>query len=233
MKSIIRRIYNDESNQEVLSIMSEVTGKKAVPNFSWYENIETGDLYWDICGSISWPAKVKEREGDILPGCAVIIAARKGDNTFHVLEVFEEQNPQTLVVKCIQLRRKYGCGEYGDLLTAWTGDPSRYTNIINGINEILEKKGQPYFVLTMPLGRRVDDYDFFARTTYSALMPDSKGRKRLFIGKSQNLKNRIQDPVRGAKAILALGYAVHGLQMLRPWETPTNTKPDHYINFNF
>ncbi|RJR42499.1 MAG: hypothetical protein C4576_16025 [Desulfobacteraceae bacterium] len=233
-ESIIEAVF-DNSTTEAKTIMAETLGKERIPSPTHYRNLKTGELYSYIAGGIAWPGKVSKGHEDPLPGFAVVVSIEKTDRpepAFMVMEDVEESNVEALMRECLRLRYKYGFKPDGEVMNGWFGDPEPYRSVVSGINKALEKNKEGiFFIRGMPDLHNSEDFNFFARRVLSVLKTDESGKKRLSIGNNDRLRNRIQDPIHGAVAIKALGYVIHALLYLRPWEIPIDGESSSYIKF--
>ena len=112
------------------------TRQKHVEPPDWYEHTETGDKYHGIYGAVSWPTEIQGEEGrsriKSYDGYVAIIGVAKdrGDleaenAPFKMLEEAESPGIEHLVLKCLELRKKYGYQPGKPHMSTFFGDPER------------------------------------------------------------------------------------------------------------
>ena len=202
---------------------AKVRKEKHVEPPFWFEDDKTGRLYRNLYICIGWPQRVTER-GDSLPGYSAVVGVLKEedvpaiDSRFMLLAEVEEHSVEQLLTKAVVMRREWGFGVKKDLLSVFYGDfrPFELT-VANYNGVVIEMEGNDRnAVVVIPN----DDYDtpqafdVYLRRLESVLSEDGK---RLFLGDSEIVRNRLLSFVRDDPAITGLGGMVHSLLMRTPW----------------
>jgi hypothetical protein len=123
---------------------SIVTGQPLVERPFWYENQETGQLYYDLYGCLGWPTEVSDKDQG-MPGYVGIVGIIKPktegkpiqDAAVQLLAEVESYDVPTLLDEVIRLRTEYGFGCHRGLLQAFMGDPERFITALALYNERL------------------------------------------------------------------------------------------------
>jgi hypothetical protein len=198
-----------------------VTGKPLVERPFYYENTETGQQYYDLCGCIGWPTEVSEKD-DGRPGYIAVVGVVKGkakpqDAVFQLLAEAESKDIPTLLNRVQDLRAEYGFGLHPDLLQSWVGNPERFITQAALLNErLIEQGGDDQAILIAP----PDDFynpkvfDHYVRSLHSVIIPDAV---RFYFGGQEVLKNRLREFRRDDPAVLAVGGLVHSLLSRCTW----------------
>lgn len=202
---------------------SIVTGKPLIERPFWYENIETGQAYYDLYGCVGWPTEFDDKEGE-RPGYIAIVGIVKPkqqenpeDALFQLLAEAESRDVSTLLNKMLELRAEYGFGLHPNLLQIWFGDPERFITTLALKNERLTAAGgDEKAILIIPPDDFYDVkvFDNYVRSLRSCLMPDNL---RLYLSKSKILRNRIRKFMRDDPAVMAVGGLVHSLLRRCEW----------------
>ena len=198
-----------------------VTGKPMVERPFWYENIETGQCYYDLVAGIGWPTEVSEKD-DGRAGYAAIVGIIKGkrapqDAAFQLLAEAESKDIPTLLDHMLALRETWGHGIQTDLLSSWYGDPEKFITTTALLNERLIQAGgdQAAILITPP-----DDFyspkafEIYVRSMHSVIVP---GKVRFGFGGNEILKNRLREFKRDDPAVMAVGGLVHSLLSRTMW----------------
>lgn len=179
-----------------------------------------------MAGGIGWPRDPKEK-----PGFAVVVAVDKITNEKPSIRCLEEaENPRIegLLEKCVNLQMKYGHKECPDLFRIWySADPERTDTFVNLFNQKSPKDSGRVYPVGAHDSERENAFERYASQVWRWLTVDSvTGKKELYLGPCNNLRNYIQNTpsdatakgsVRDYPALAALGGVVHTLMMLRPW----------------
>lgn len=202
---------------------AHVTKEPVVELPYWFKDTDTGKEYYNLYAGLGWPQKVTEK-GDQLPGYAGIIAVVKGskdaiDAPFQVVAEIQEPSVDILITECVKLRKKWGFGVHPQLLDIFIGDHTQFDTVVAGYNTVLAEAGRPdreaFIVSPADDFDSPQAFDLAVRRLQSVLMV--KQGKRLYLGDSEIIKNRILSFRRDDPAILALGGLVHTLLMRTPW----------------
>jgi hypothetical protein len=225
MNKIIRSAY-----PEALALIRAwedeviVTGQTLVARPYWYENTETGQLYYDLYGCVGWPTEVSDKD-DGTPGYAAIVGVVKPktesrqtkDAVFQLLVELENKDVPTLLDGIQTMRKDYGFDLGNLLLQTFWGDPDRYITTLALLNErLMINRGSINAILISP----PDDFyvpksfDHYVRSLRSVLMPD---KVRMYFGKNEILRTRLKDFKRDDPAVTAVGGLVHSLLSQTMW----------------
>jgi len=225
-KSIIKPVIDDALVIQAREDWAIVTGQTAYPKPIYFKNKVTGHSYSYIAGGIGWP-------GDRVPGYALIVAVvktEKPEPQFLVLDEAGDSNVVRLLRKCLVLRDKYGFWESSEILRHWIGDPNRYDPIVYTFCSNLRKKegegeGHGFYIYNPDDFDRPDSFEIYIRQIQICLTPNSSGKKRLYIGKNNKLRNHLQNfsksirkqSVEDHPAVFALGGVIHTLIQRKRW----------------
>jgi hypothetical protein len=202
---------------------ARITGQKHVERQYWYENLETGQQYYDLFGCVGWPTEVTDKN-DMRPGYIAIVGVIKDHKTpqeavFQLMAEAESKDIPTLLINMNKLRLDFGYGSHPALFEAWIGDPDRFIATIAKLNEKLKEKNgsdknaiiiAPPFDFSLP-----DKFEIYSRSFYSVVA--DKDNLRFYYGKNEILRNRKSEFKRDDPAILAIGGLVHTLLHSTPW----------------
>lgn len=205
-----------------------VTGQPLVERSFWYENLETGQTYYDLTGCIGWPTQIDDKKED-LPGYIAVVGIVKSkkeedpkDAVFQLLAETESKDVPTLLSKMLELRQEYGFGLHPNLMQAWFGDPERFVTTLALLNERLveERGGDRQAILIIPPDDFYDTmvFDIYVRSMRSSIMPD---KTRFYFGRNEILKNRLREFKRDDPAVMAVGGLVHSLVLRCTWMDQT------------
>ena len=224
MKSVIRLITHPESKAlyQARQDHAIVTGQEFVERPYWYADTTSDWLFHDLFACIGWPSEVSDKDVG-MPGYAAIVGVIRPDTLdikthynpvnaqFMLLREAEDFDVPSLLQKCLDLRDTYGFGLRPDMMTAFLGDPERFTTTLALLNErLIESKGDKNALLISP----PDDFytpkifDVYVRSFQSCVLD---GRERFFYGGNSILKNRVSEFRRDDPAVLAAGGLVHSL----------------------
>ena len=217
MKPILKLITHPEPWQTYRARQDEakVTGQPFVEKPWWYENTETGQLYYELYACIGWPTPVTN-QGLGLPGYAAIIGVVRPSETiehtspvdanFQLIEESESRDVNSLIEKCVVLRRKYGYSG------SFTGNPEKFVTTIALKNEALRRKDitkKDVITISPPLDfYDTNNFEIYVRALRSCIQADST---RLYFGGNPILKTRIQEFTVDDPAVMAVGGIVHTL----------------------
>ena len=204
-----------------------VTKQSLVERPSWYENIQSGQRYYDLYGCVGWPTEVSDKELG-MSGYVAIMGVVKplgnrpiADADFQLLAEAESQDVPTLLDHIVRLRNEWGFGLHPDLLSAWFGEPERFVTTIALENErLVAKGGDRQAILIIP----PDDFyvpgtfDHYVRSLRSAIVPN---RLRFYFGGNEILKNKLREFKRDDPAVYAVGGMVHSLLSRCTWMDQT------------
>jgi len=225
-ESIIEAKREDITMTQSRTDWGLVTGKTDYPKPTYFKNKKTGHLYSHISGGIGWP-------GNRVPGYALIVGVIKTempDPPFLVLDEEEDSNVVRLLRKCVSLRDKFGFWESSEILRHWIGDSDRYDPIVCTFSSKLRKKegegeGHGFYIYSPDDFDRPDFFEICIRQIQMCLTPNSSGRKRLYIGKNNKLRNHLQNfsksirkqSIEDHPAVFALGGVLHTLIQRKRW----------------
>jgi hypothetical protein len=208
-----------------------LTGQPLVERTFWFQNIETGQEYYDLYGCVGWPSEVQQKKSDWLgketdrPGYVGIIGVvklkddtKKPENApFRLLAEAESFDVNTLIDHLLRLRNEWGFGLHSELLHTFLGDPGRYIPTLALKNErLMEVNGEANSILLSP-PIDFENQNFFDeayRSLYSTL---EKDHVRLYFGKNNILKHRIMEFKVGEPAVIAVGGLMQWLLFGTPW----------------
>ena len=200
-----------------------VTGERYVERPHWYENVETGQTYYEVFGCLGWPSEVSDKD-EGLPGYAGVVGIvrpKSGvraakDAVFQLLAEIEDRDVPTLLDGVLQLRSDYGFGIYPGLMQTFWGDPDRFITILALLNERLTVGGMKNAILVSPPGDFYEPkaFDHYVRSMRSVLMPD---KVRFYFGKNDILKTRLKEFRQNDPAVFAMGGLVHSLLLQSMW----------------
>ena len=197
------------------------TGQRLVERPFWYENIETGQCYYDLYGCLGWPTEVSDTDSG-MPGYVAVVGIVKNeknpqDAVFQLLAEAESKDIPTLLNKILELRATFGFGLHPNLLQAWFGDPERFITTTALLNEkLIERGGSEQAILIIP----PDDFyspkafDHYVRSLHSVIVP---GAVRFYFGGNDVLKNKLREFKRDNPAVMAVGGLVHSLLSRTMW----------------
>jgi hypothetical protein len=205
-----------------------ITGQPLIERPYWYENIENGDTFHDLYGCIAWPTEVSDKDNG-LPGYAAVVGVVRprnlgkdvhydpADAKFMLLAEAEEADVPGLLLKCLDLREKYGFGLNPTLMATWLGDPERFVTTVALMNERLILKGgeQKTFLIAPPDDFYVSRiFDSYFRSLRSCMVVE---RTRWYFNGLDILQNRLKEFKRDDPAVLAAGGLVHSLLNRSMW----------------
>jgi hypothetical protein len=221
--------------------IAEITGQEYIHKPHYYRNTETGAEYSYLAGGIGWPG---ER-----PGFIVVVAVQKESETLHVLAEVEASSIRELLSECLKLRQMYGYGQGSDLFDCWYGENERFDTFVADFNHNLELEGENaegIYLVPPHDYQKTNAFEIWLNRIHSSLTRDASGKKALFLGGCDKLRNHIQNlphdaaakgSIEDYPAITALGGTLHSLMMLRPWmqflnhEETIPTVKDNYVDF--
>jgi hypothetical protein len=212
-KSIIQVIR--DKHHEFNEHIAELNGEHYVTIPNYYHNIETNEDYWAIVGALAFPANRTS-------GFAVIIAAIKNGTTdapvFKVVAEIEESDVDTLLQTCEHRRYRYG---YPHQLECFYGDLERFRSIVADFNQRQERG----LYLVQPADFHSQNRsEIYLERIWSDLKPGSDGTKRILLGECDRLRAHLHNlpkeiqSIEDYPAVAALGYAVHSLELMKPWK---------------
>jgi hypothetical protein len=226
MTSIIKKHAPDPLHWSLYQQRVEeahIAGVPYVERQYWYENLETGQQYYDLFGCVGWPTEVTDKN-DMRPGYIAIVGVVKDQRpaeeaVFQLLVEAEDKDIPTLLIKMHGLRNIYGFGLHPTLLTPWVGDPTKFVTTIAMFNEKLRKRDghdRNSTIIAPPFDFLVPDiFEIYGRAFYSTVA--SKERLRFYYGQNEILLNRQKSFRVGDPAIMAIGGLVHTLINSVPW----------------
>ena len=199
---------------------AEITKQPLVELPYWFKagNVEYRGLY----ACIGWPQKIKE-SGINRSGYGAVVGVIKDkrpapDSILQVLEEVEDDSPINLVHKCVAMRDRWGFGVHPHLLRVFLGDYRPYELIVAHYNaRVIERDedDSQAFIVAPP-----DDFDAAnAFDIYVGVLRTVFGKdtKRLYLGNTEIVANRIGEFTRDDPAIAALGGLAHTLLLRTPW----------------
>lgn len=205
--------------------MAIVYNSELVERPYWYEDTETGQLFYDIYACMAYPSDVTD-ESFGMPGYACIVGVVRPNKDldsnnplnakFQLIDEIESDNVHTLLRSCLDLRDKYGYGEHKGLFDVWYGDPDRFHTTLALLNEELDDKRKDSALLISPPEDFYEQkkFDIYVRDLGYVLAQESK---RLYPGYNYILQNRLMAFKRDDPCILAIGGLVHTLLCRCRW----------------
>jgi hypothetical protein len=197
---------------------AHITGQPMIERPFYYENLLTGEQYYDVFGCVAWPTEVSDKD-DGRPGYVGIVGVVKDEQPieepiFRLLAEYESKNIPSLLQKMIELRWLYGYGQHPTLLATWWGDSDRFVSTLARFNE--KHKGKELMVappVDFQLPTKFDDY---ARSMQSTISKDIEIKRFKFSG-LDILKNRLREFKRDEPAVMAVGGLIHTLLLSYSW----------------
>ena len=221
---------------------SIVTGQPLVEKPYWFENLETGQLYYGIYGCVGWPTEVSDKDAGQAGYVAVVgvIKPKKEDQlimdaNFQLLAEGESRDIEVMLHMIVELRNEWGFGQHDGLMQTWIGDHERYVPVIARRNERLilaaqhsGKKIDPekFGILISP----PDDFggpntfDDYHRAMSSALRA---GHTRFYFGGLSLLRGKLQEFKADNPAVFAMGGLIHSLINRTTWMDQAGTNIFH------
>lgn len=200
-----------------------VTGQPMVEKPYYFQNEETGQLYYDLYGCIGWPSEVTEKE-EGKPGYIGIFGIIKpkkdrGQDVrqakFQLLAEYQSNDVPQLLDNCLRLREEYGFGIQPNLLRVWYGDPERFLTVLALRNEwLVKQKGERAAILVTP----PDDFytekifDNYVRALRSVVIAH-----RIYFGGCEVLQGKLREFTRDDPVVLAAGGLIHSLICRCQW----------------
>lgn len=221
----IKRVTHPDALSISRTWMDEaiVTGQPRVEYPFWYENIDTGQMYYDLYGCIGWPSEVSDKD-EGMPGYVAIIGVVKPktqikvqDALFILLAEKESRDVPTLLSHLLDIRNEYGFGLFPGFLQTFLGDPDRFITSLALLNERLTIDHQhKNAILVSPPNDYYEPkaFDHYVRSLRSTMMPD---KVRFYFGKNDILKNKLKGFKRDDPAVYAVGGLIHSLLAQCTW----------------
>ena len=209
---------------------SIVTGQSLIERPFYFENTDTGQLYYDILGCVGFPTEVSDRD-EGMPGYVGIIGIIKPktegkpvqDAAFQLLTERENKDVPSLLDTIIEIREEYGFGLHPDLLQAWFGDPERFITTLALKNERLTTGGKERdaIMIKPPIdfGNPMT-FDNYVRSLQSVIIP---GKVRFYFGGCEILRNKLREFKRDCPAVMAVGGLIHSLLFETLWMDSTQS----------
>ena len=193
-----------------------ITGEGYVPKPFWFENIDTGQLYYDLYGCLGWPSEVNEKD-DGLPGYVAIVGIVKPksgdravrDSVFQILTEQESKDVPTLLTGAVRMREEYGYNDQPGLLRAFLGDPEKFITMTSLFNERLtyRKRADLALLISPPHDFfEAKAFETYVRAIRSSIMPEAV---RLYFGTNDILRTRLRGFKKNDPSIMAMGGLVH------------------------
>ena len=221
--SIVDKISGERVVSSSDKRLAAFFGDKAPRKPTYYKHKQTGIKYAYITGVSWWPEK-------IAPGFIVIVGVESTDDpnpSFFVLDEWEDDNIQRLLLKCVELREKWGFLVCSELFRPWHGEYEKYYSIIDSFNRYLERTRKEGFYPSLPtVLEEKNAFSICVRQAFSLLEKDKSGKKRLHIGdcgllRDHFLRLRKDDPKKWKAehhpSLMAIGIAIHVLLESTPW----------------
>jgi hypothetical protein len=202
--------------------ISAIEGRRYVRKPTYYLNLENGNEYYAIAGSIAFPIGK-------MPGFGTIVGVLK--ETEHkkaphlqVLEEIEEPTLVGLLSSCEQARWKWG---YPSQLDLWIGDAEHFMQAIAEFNDDIESmpddRYQGLYISPPSDFEETRRDELYLQTVRQLLSPGPCGVKRLIVGSNPKLRAYLQNVppdlghVEDVPALAALAYAAHTILATMPW----------------
>lgn len=206
-----------------------VTGQPLVERPFYYQNIETGQKYYALYGCIGWPSEVSDVDNG-MPGYIAVVAAVKPedddeefnpkDAKFQLLAEFENKDVPTLLKKMVVMRAEWGFGLHPDLLQTWTGDSTRFQQLLALMNASLTSSGGSKNAIMLSEPNDFGDshsFDHYVRSFESVVLA---GQPRFYFGGFGILKSKLREFKRDNPAVMAIGGLVHSMLLRCMWLDP-------------
>lgn len=208
---------------------AHVTNTLVVEPPYWFRDTETGYEYHGIYGCIGWPQRISE-QGDERNGYAAVVGVRKIEGQdpenarFDLLDEIQEisGSEDLLIKECVAMRSRWGYGVHESILPVFYGDHRPFELIVAEFNTHIAETtndDRGAFIVSPPDDfenpKAFDVYMGRLRTVLSA------NAKRLHLGNSTIIKNRIVSFKRDDPAVMALGGLMHVLLLRQPWMEQT------------
>jgi hypothetical protein len=192
-----------------------VTGRPLIEHPFWYENIDTGQCYYDLFGCVAWPTEDTDtRKG--MPGYAAVIAVGKSERPiqkawFRLMDEGESKHVSLLFDHILRMRETWGFGLHPGLLQAFYGDPEKHVTRLALLNEeLIQKHGEKGAILVTPPADFYcpDTFDNYKRSFETVLVSTPA---RFGFGGNELLKVKHRKYYRDDPAIYAVGGLIHTL----------------------
>lgn len=219
---------------------SILTGKPMVEKPYYFQNTETGQNYYNLCGCIGWPSPQEKEQDDknAKPGYIAVVGIVKlkndslkpEDAIFQLLDEAQDKDVPSLIEKWLVMRVKWGFGLNPELLATLFGDPDRFITTLALFNEkLIEGGGEKVAILVAPPD---DFYDtlmfdtylrslrsvFVSKPIYSYLSSShTEPMPRFYHGNCEILRTRLREFGRDDPVVIAMGGLVHSLVMRTLW----------------
>ena len=193
---------------------SIVTGQPFVERPYYFENIDTGQLYYDLYGCVGWPTEISENDKGLPGYCAVMGVVRGScnpqDAVFQLLAEGESKDVGSILSSIVTMRDTYGFNLNATVLRTWYGDPDRYNTNIALFNEATFTENPHKALVFSPPDDfyELAKFDNYVRSLRSVIIP---GKVRLYFGKNEIIKNHLREFYRDDPAVMAIGGLVHSL----------------------
>jgi len=198
-----------------------VTGRPLIERPFYYEDTESGKLFYDLFGCIGWPTEDEDKKKG-LPGYVAIIGVVKSNRPpekawFRLMDEAESEYLIVLFQKIQEMRDKFGFGEHPDLLKTFIGDPDKNITDLVSYNADLERFGKKNreIILAPPLDMYdTEAFDNYKRSLETAILNKPE---RFAFGGNSILKTKHHEYRRNNPAVFAIGGLIHTLLHTTPW----------------
>ena len=210
MKKALKLITNPEPWQVLRAREDEaiVTNQPMVEKPWWWENVETGQLYYDVFGCMAWPTDVADKglgENGYIGIIGVVRKDASIEHTdprnadFQLIEELESLDIGILIQNCFRLQEKY------ELKHGFYGDPHKFVTTVAISNEAQKAD----LLIAPPLDfYDTNNFEIYVRALRSCIQKD---RRRFYFGSNRILKKNVQGFKRDSPSIMAVGGIVHTL----------------------
>ncbi len=208
--------------------MIDVIEKKTDPDGKlYYFNLETGEKYGEIVGSLAWP---ETTDGFLVIAAVDLLEDLKlKDHHIRVLAETNESDINILLNQALRLQRRFS--PFMDTIKFY-GDTTSPTmmKVLDQFNRDRRDRGiTPFYVTEAPQLRGPQKYEFYTRLIRKYIQ---SGRKILhfcdtrFPGYLMGLLREISENILSHPPIAALGYSLGVLSTWNPRSKKTKGTPN-------
>lgn len=223
MTSKIKKVTHKYAWELTLARMDHaaVTGQAMIERPFWYENIETGQEYYDLYGCVGWPTEATDTSKG-MPGYVAVIGVVKSNRPiqeawFRLMAEAESEYIHVLFDSMVKMREEYGFGLHPGLMQTYFGDPDKHLTRLALYNEkLVEKDGPEGAILIAPPDEFYDSDPFenYRRSFETAIVSTPE---RFAFGGNSILKTKHRQYRVGDPAVFAVGGLVHSLLSRCTW----------------
>jgi hypothetical protein len=228
VKCLIEKGVQPKFDRAVEEHISKIEGRGSYVQPTYYRNIETGEEYLHLAGGLGWPSNG-------IPGYCCIIGVdrpetKEEEPSFRVLDEKEDLGIKGLLEKCKELREKWGYKKNSELFQIFYGDYEAFPSIVHEFNTGFYRNpgDRNGLYISPPSGFELrNSFQIYIQKIREFLSPNKAGKKRLYLGGCEIIKNRLSNLPPDAMdkgdmdkfiAIATVGSVLHSLSESKPWE---------------